>query len=234
MFLPKELATVTPLSKTLAMILFIALPFIGFYFGMRYQSMVDLNKQEQENIISVTNEEMITDYNKTDLPVELSVDSSANLPDYSLCSTAEKTPFQDIDFITYSSEVGYIDIDGIIVKREQPGYEEPLAGTIQGIFLKVTPQKVNPNAQFYSRWIGEAEGSSAGALKENDNLLFRLGKLDQNGEFSSTASFSNNFQNKLNNAIENQTNVTLHLVIPLVGCCHVPSNYSAACRIELL
>lgn len=37
MKLPKELTTVTPLSKILAAILFIMLPFIGFFLGTRYQ-----------------------------------------------------------------------------------------------------------------------------------------------------------------------------------------------------
>lgn len=37
---PNPLTTVTPLSKTLALILFIALPFLGFYLGMRYQKLV--------------------------------------------------------------------------------------------------------------------------------------------------------------------------------------------------
>lgn len=35
--LPKWLTTVTPFSKALAMILFIAFPFLGFYLGMKYQ-----------------------------------------------------------------------------------------------------------------------------------------------------------------------------------------------------
>lgn len=37
---PLWLITVTPLSKVLAMILFITLPFVGFYLGMQYQQKV--------------------------------------------------------------------------------------------------------------------------------------------------------------------------------------------------
>jgi hypothetical protein len=37
---PKWLTTVTPLSKALAMILFIALPFLGFYLGIQYQQKI--------------------------------------------------------------------------------------------------------------------------------------------------------------------------------------------------
>lgn len=43
MKLSKELTTVTSFSKALAMILFIALPFIGFYLGMRYQQKTYIN-----------------------------------------------------------------------------------------------------------------------------------------------------------------------------------------------
>lgn len=36
--LPTSLTTVTPFSKYLAMFLFILLPFIGFYMGMKFHS----------------------------------------------------------------------------------------------------------------------------------------------------------------------------------------------------
>ena len=40
---PKWLTTVTPFSKALAMILFIILPFVGFYLGMQYQQKVAIS-----------------------------------------------------------------------------------------------------------------------------------------------------------------------------------------------
>lgn len=45
--LPKSTTTVTTLSKLLAAILFIALPFIGFWVGMEYQKLLtstEINK----------------------------------------------------------------------------------------------------------------------------------------------------------------------------------------------
>lgn len=39
--LPKSWTTVTPLSKSIAFILFFLLPFIGFSAGMRYQQKLD-------------------------------------------------------------------------------------------------------------------------------------------------------------------------------------------------
>ena len=41
MQLPKSFTTVTPLSKTLAFMLLITLPFAGFYLGMQYQQQID-------------------------------------------------------------------------------------------------------------------------------------------------------------------------------------------------
>jgi len=40
MKLPKELTTVTPLSKNIALLLFATLPIVGFLMGMRYQQAV--------------------------------------------------------------------------------------------------------------------------------------------------------------------------------------------------
>jgi len=40
MRLPKELTTVTPLSKIIALILFISLPILGFLFGIKYQQLI--------------------------------------------------------------------------------------------------------------------------------------------------------------------------------------------------
>lgn len=41
MLLPKWATTVTPLSKAIALLIFIILPFIGFILGMKYQQMRD-------------------------------------------------------------------------------------------------------------------------------------------------------------------------------------------------
>lgn len=52
MNLPKELTTVTKTSKTLAYIVFLTLPFIGFFLGIKYQQTLDLaNQQTTEPVI---------------------------------------------------------------------------------------------------------------------------------------------------------------------------------------
>ena len=47
MTLPKSYTTVTPYSKALAAILFISLPFLGFYLGINYQKKIDSTPSEK-------------------------------------------------------------------------------------------------------------------------------------------------------------------------------------------
>jgi len=44
MQLPKELVTVTPLSKAVALLLFVSLPILAFIFGMNYQVALENNQ----------------------------------------------------------------------------------------------------------------------------------------------------------------------------------------------
>ena len=50
MLLPKSFTTVTPLSKVIAMILFVSLPFVGYYLGMKYEQSISVN-----NIVQIRN-----------------------------------------------------------------------------------------------------------------------------------------------------------------------------------
>jgi len=65
----KKINKPTYFSKILAMIFFIALPFIGFYLGMKYQGILELQEKYQycyENCIQSKNEfikELITSKN---------------------------------------------------------------------------------------------------------------------------------------------------------------------------
>ena len=51
MSLPKELITVTPLSKFLALTLFITLPILAFIFGIKYESNLNQSNQTISNIL---------------------------------------------------------------------------------------------------------------------------------------------------------------------------------------
>jgi hypothetical protein len=53
--LPKSLTTVTTFSKSLALILFIALPFLGFYLGFNYASILDQSNQNSQTVIQKIN-----------------------------------------------------------------------------------------------------------------------------------------------------------------------------------
>ncbi len=55
MNLPKELTTVTPLSKYLAIVVFVLFPILGFFLGMKYQELMNLSKrQEMEENLTIT------------------------------------------------------------------------------------------------------------------------------------------------------------------------------------
>mgnify|MGYP001608901732 CR=1 FL=1 len=72
MNLPKSLTTVTPLSKYLAMFLFVALPFVGFYLGMGMKKEPQVQYVTQEKIVKVKAEENRRDLIKRcgDIPSE--------------------------------------------------------------------------------------------------------------------------------------------------------------------
>lgn len=83
MKLPKELTTVTPLSKYLAMLVFIIMPFIGFFYGMQYQETLDLIERQQME----TNLLIHRAPTPTPLPAEASVtedDITANWKTYTI------------------------------------------------------------------------------------------------------------------------------------------------------
>lgn len=61
--LPKELTTITPLSKIAAIIAFITLPVIGFFLGIRYQEMYNLTSYQNQTVPIVINPAPVT--NKT-------------------------------------------------------------------------------------------------------------------------------------------------------------------------
>ncbi len=44
--LPKELTTVTPVSKALALFMFILFPIAGFFLGVDYQQALDISNQQ--------------------------------------------------------------------------------------------------------------------------------------------------------------------------------------------
>jgi hypothetical protein len=52
MKLPKELTTITPLSKALALFSFIILVICAFLIGMQYQQIQDMTEQQLINIQS--------------------------------------------------------------------------------------------------------------------------------------------------------------------------------------
>jgi hypothetical protein len=84
MTLPKWMTTVTPLSKILALLMFIGFPILGFLFGMRYQQIIDISKQtyiQPINTIEPTKVNPTVNVFKNDMKAKLDLTlSSSPLP----------------------------------------------------------------------------------------------------------------------------------------------------------
>lgn len=79
MTFPKELTTITRFSKTVAFVLFIILPIIAFLFGIKYQEIVSISKQQN-----------ITINNKSNLLLSPTVINTIN--EKELCNSTIKLP----------------------------------------------------------------------------------------------------------------------------------------------
>lgn len=83
--LPQWLMTVTPLSKSLAMILFITIPFLGFCLGMLYQQKVNVNTpvvSEVKKTVAII---------PTPIPISTSSTSPTSIPSPTVDISAWKT-----------------------------------------------------------------------------------------------------------------------------------------------
>lgn len=85
MKLPNSMTTVTPLSKAIAMALFVALPFVGFYLGMKYQSSISTNPIETVKNAPFQQQE-VTPQEPTNTPAQINgCKSSADCPAGASC-----------------------------------------------------------------------------------------------------------------------------------------------------
>lgn len=99
--LPKFLTTVTPLSKLLAGMLFITLPFLGFYLGIQYQ----------KNNSTITSPSKSTSVTPTFTPQQSIINSGkTGFPDWHLIS---KKKYKDF-------EIGSFNFSGIISGPDAP------------------------------------------------------------------------------------------------------------------
>jgi len=108
MKLPKEITTVTPLSKAVALIMFISLPIIAFFFGMRYQT-------------------MLLEQNISLIPTPISVSPTAK-PE-----TAPIVCTMDAKICPDGSGVGRVGPDCQFAKCPSPAITSTFCGGIRGI-----------------------------------------------------------------------------------------------------
>ncbi len=62
MKLPKELTTVTPLSKTLAFVVIVTIPFLGFFFGIKYDQLLTSNNLAMSSLTKNEPQSKLTRY----------------------------------------------------------------------------------------------------------------------------------------------------------------------------
>lgn len=151
MKLPKELTTVTPLSKYFAMVLFISLPFIGFLIGIRYQETVSLQTSQSENIIVTTKRSPTPEINQ--------VTNTSNWKTYNLKKYITKYGSSYNFSISYPQDWAPRDHDfgtGVDIAFLSPNYKIPERGAgeeiLDGARIEIS---VIPNQEFIdlSEWV---------------------------------------------------------------------------------
>ncbi len=112
MKLPEWATTVTPLSKIIALILFITLPIIAFYFGLTFQQKVTINPSPSPFVIVVPS--LIPTSTPTSLPTEPSTQPKKDKSDYyswpvqRLCIPVESTDGKTPVVVTKLDDGTYI------------------------------------------------------------------------------------------------------------------------------
>jgi len=136
-------------------------------------------------------------------------------------------PFRSIDDFTSAGETT---LSGHVVTRNKKYFEEE----VEKVYLEITPQTENtPQANFYSYFIHLVEEGNAVNARDNNNLLFSLGELEDNGKvLSSTANISSLAEAKILSAIKTGEAISLRLQVPIWVDMGIPSNFSFACAIE--
>jgi hypothetical protein len=106
MTLPKNLTTITPLSKTLAIILFIVFPLVGFLIGMKYQQLNTLNPTTLSNITNIKSNPINKTASITPTPL-ITIDESTG---WNIYAANDEFKYQ----IEYSPNL-------YVIKRDFPG-----------------------------------------------------------------------------------------------------------------
>ena len=129
------------------------------------------------------------------------------------------------------TSAGEVTLSGYVVTEKEEYFEEE----IKKVYLKITSQEEDtPQAKFYSYFVRIVveEGNTVN-LTENEDLLFSLGELRDNGNtFSSTANISSLAKTKILSALKTAETISLRIQVPVWVGMGAPSNFSFACAVE--
>lgn len=162
MNLPKELTTVTKLSKAIALVLFVVLPFIGFYVGRIYQKSVDqyllTSPAPAINTDPTIQQKQLNPPVQTQSWKEFKDPSGKyqfNFPDNWLISFENSRYYKDKMDVTVQGPEGKVDIlwaDSYGGACEDPGYEKFQFKSGEETICHaahITGEKIPPNTEFW-------------------------------------------------------------------------------------
>jgi len=138
--------------------------------------------------------------------------------------------FRSADEFTSAGEAT---LSGRVVTRGKKYFEEE----VEKVYLEIAPQNGNtPQANFYSyfiRMVEEGNTVNTVNLREDDNLLFSIGELTDNGNaFSSTADISPLAKIKILSVLKTAEIISLRMQVPVWVGMGATSNFSFACAVE--
>ncbi|MDI6603514.1 MAG: hypothetical protein QME57_05475 [Patescibacteria group bacterium] len=136
-------------------------------------------------------------------------------------------PFRSINEFIFAGEAT---LSGYVVTKKEEFFEEE----IERVYLKISPQKGDtPQARFYSYFVRMVERGNMVNLIENDDLLFRLGELKDNGNtLSSTANISPLAETKILSVLKTTEIISLRIQVPVWVAMGASSDFSFACAVE--
>jgi len=168
-------------------------------------------------------ETKVAEEEKLPLPSNIAECSKSSIPSEQIITGS----FRSVDEFTSAGEAT---LSGRVVTRGKKYFEEE----VEKVYLEIAPQNGNtPQANFYSYFIRMVEEGNTVNLREDDNLLFSIGELTDNGNaFSSTADISPLAKIKILSVLKTAEVISLRMQVPIWVGMGATSNFSFVCAVE--
>lgn len=152
------------------------------------------------------------------------------------CDFAKKHSFREFNVLEGDGNVypgfylGFVEINGTIERSPQTYGDKSITAVYLRVLLGAAREK--GRKVFYDIYFAEAKAGNFAAKTEGQDLLFRLGYLNELGSFDTSAKY----QPIIKVLVEEQENIYgfFRLVVPGLAGFGPPPNWTAACEIEHL